>query len=106
MEKFAAVEMRLKRNVSQGERATLLALFSANERFKRMEVLADADEGAPVKLAIEGLGEAELRLGDDMEKGQKKTIMTLFWFSEKSKPIEMMRAAEKGETVTVTIWKE
>jgi hypothetical protein len=105
MEKFAAVDMKLKKSVVLGERGTLLTLFSADERFKRMEVLADAEENTPVKVVLEGLGEAELQLGDDMEKGQKKTIMTLFWFSEKSKPIEMMRAAAKGETVTITIWK-
>jgi len=56
-------------------------------------------------VVLESLGEIELLLGDDMEKGQNKTIMTLFWFSEKSKPIEMQRAAEKGEPITVTMWK-
>jgi hypothetical protein len=105
MEKFAAIDMKLKKSVAQGERGTLLTLFGANERFKRMEVLTDADEGTGIKVVLEGLGEAELLLGDDMEKGQKKTVMTLFWFVEKSKPIEMKRDAKKDEVVSVTMWR-
>ena len=65
----------------------------------------NADEGASIKVVLEGLGEADLKLGNDMEKAQKKTIMTLFWYSEKSKPIEIMRDAEAGESVTVNFWK-
>ena len=70
-----------------------------------MDVLTNADEGDTIKVVLESLGKIELPLGDDMEKRQKKTLMTLFWFSEKSKPIEMQRTAEKGESITVTMWK-
>jgi len=105
MDKFANIELKLKKSIKKGEKSTLLALFSAGERFKHMEVLVDAEEGTNLKVILESLGEAELLLGDDMEKGQKKTVMTLFWFIEKSKPIEMKRNAEAGETINLNIWK-
>ncbi len=105
MEKFAVIALRLKKSVKKGEVYNLITLFSADERFKRMDVLTNADGGDTIKIVLESLGEIALSLGDDMEKGQKKTLMTLFWFSEKSKPIEMKRSAEKGETITVTMWK-
>jgi hypothetical protein len=105
MDKFANIELKLKKSVTKGEKNTLLTLFSANERFKHMEVLIDAEEGTKLKVVLESLGEAELLLGDDMDKGQKKTVMTLFWFSEKAKPIEMLRNAEAGEGITINIWK-
>jgi len=105
MEKFASIELRLSKSVKKEDRESLLSLFSSAERFKHMEVLMNADEGASIKVVLEGLGEADLKLGNDMEKAQKKTIMTLFWYSEKSKPIEIMRDAEAGESVTVNFWK-
>ena len=105
MEKFADSELRLNKSVKKGDKESLLSLFSVAERFKHMEVLTSADEGASVKMVIEALGEIDLKLGDDMEKGQQKTMMTLFWFSEKSKPIEMKRDAKAGEKVTLNIWK-
>jgi hypothetical protein len=105
MEKFASIELRLNKSVRKGNRESLLSLFSSAERFKHMEVLTNADEGASIKVVLEGLGETDLKLGDDMEKGQKKTVMTLFWYSEKSKPIEIKRDAEMGESVIVNFWK-
>jgi hypothetical protein len=105
MDKFASVELKLKKSVKKGKKGTLLTLFSANERFKHVEVLANAEEDTNLKVVLEGLGEGEFKLGDDMDKGQKKTIMTLFWFSEKSKPIKMLRDAKSGESITINIWK-
>ncbi|MFC1820158.1 hypothetical protein ACFLZG_03615 [Thermodesulfobacteriota bacterium] len=105
MEEFANIKLRLKKNIKEGEKESLLSLFSAAERFKRMDVLINADEDANIKVILEGLGEADLKLGDDMEKGQKKTIMTLFWYDERSKPIEMKRNGEAGEMVTVNMWE-
>jgi hypothetical protein len=105
MDKFSSIELKLKKSVKKGDKGTLLTLFGANERFKHMEVLIDAEEGTNLKIVLEGLGEADLKLGDDMDKGQKKTIMTLFWFSEKSKPIEILRDAEAGESIAINIWK-
>lgn len=105
MEKFATIKLKLKQSVKKGGKHDLITLFGADERFKRIDVLTNADEGDKIRVVLESLGEIELLLGDDMEKGQIKTIMTLFWFSEKSKPIEMQRAAEMGEPITVTMWK-
>ena len=105
MEKFASIELRLNKSVKKGDKESLLSLFNSAERFKHMEVLMNADEGASIKVLLEGLGEIDLKLGDDMEKGQKKTVMTLFWYSERSKPIEMKRNAEVGENVTVSLWR-
>ena len=105
MGKFANIELKLKKSVKKGDKESLLSLFSAAERFKHMEVLTNADEGANIKVVLEGLGEADLKLGDDMEKGQKKTIMTLFWYSERSKPIEIKGDIESNKFITVTLWK-
>jgi hypothetical protein len=105
MDKLASIELKLKKSVKKGDKGTLLTLFSANERFKHMEVLIDAEEGTNLKVVLEGLGEADLKLGDDMDKGQNKTIMTLFWFIEKSIKIEITRDAEAGENIIINIWK-
>jgi hypothetical protein len=40
-----------------------------------------------------------------MEKGDHKTIMTLFWMPEKSTAFEMLRNAKSGETILINMWK-
>jgi hypothetical protein len=62
------------------------------------------EDDSTVKVVLEGLGEADLKLGADMLKGKKKTIMTLFWFVERNKAIEMKKNAAKGEKVVMNIW--
>ena len=103
MEKFASVELRLGKDVKKGDKESLQTLFRSAERYKRMEVLTSADEGTSVQVVLEGLGEADLELGDDMEKGQQKTIMTLFWYVERAKSIEMNRNAKAGESVVINM---
>ncbi len=105
MDKFGSVVLKLNKNVTRGAKESLLSLFDADDRFKPIEVLTDADEDTGVKVTLEGLGEAELKLGADMPKGRKKTIMTLFWFAERSKLMEMKRDAAKGESVTINLYK-
>lgn len=105
MELFTSNELKLSKAVKKGDKENLLSLFNARERFKSSRVLVDAAEDAPVRVSLENLGEIDLKLGDDMEKGQKKTIMTLFWFSERSKPIEILKDAEAGDTVKLDIYK-
>jgi hypothetical protein len=104
MKKFVNVELRLGKSVKKGDKESLLSLFSVAERFKRMQVLANADEDTIIKVVLEGLGEANLKLGNDMEKGQQKAIMTLFWYSERSKPFEMMTNVRAGESITINMW--
>ncbi|MDD5701112.1 MAG: hypothetical protein PHU23_03590, partial [Dehalococcoidales bacterium] len=89
MEKFAEIKLSLEKDVKKGDKESLLSLFSVMDRFKRMEVLKDAEANTPVTVILEGLGQAELKLGDDMEQGMQRTIMTLFWFVERSKLMEM-----------------
>jgi hypothetical protein len=105
MELFATNELILNKNVNKGDKETLLSLFSASDRFKPSRVLLDAVEDAGVRVSLDQLGEIDLKLGDDMEKGQKKTIMTLFWFVERSKPIEMLKDAQAGDPVKINIYK-
>ncbi len=105
MEKFGSVQLKLNVDVKKGSKESLLSLFDADDRFKPIEVLTDAEEDSGVKVVLEGLGEADLKLGADMQKGRKKTIMTLFWFVERSKPIEIERDATRGETVNINIYK-
>ena len=101
MELFATYELTLKKGVKKGDKVNLLELFSAGDRFKPARVLTDAEENAGVRVSLEGLGDIDLKLGDDMGKGQKKTIMTLFWFEERSKPITMLKDAQAGESVKI-----
>jgi hypothetical protein len=105
MELFTSIQMKLDKNVKKGSQESLSSLFDFQERTKRMEVLLDMDEGQRVKAILEGLGETELVLGNDMEKGQRKTIMTLFWLPEKTKLIDMTGDAKEGENITITMWK-
>ena len=104
MEKFASIDLKLNKSVEMGDKVSLLSLFSVGERFRHMEVLTNADEGERVRVVLEGLGEADLKLGDDMEKGLRRTIMTLFWYLDRSKPIVMKRNAQEGESVAMTMW--
>jgi hypothetical protein len=102
---FSSKELKLNKDVKKGEKESLISLFSFEERIKRMEVLAELDEGQEVRVVLEGLGEVSLKLGNDMEKGDHKTIMTLFWMPEKSTLFETKRNAKAGENILVNIWK-
>ena len=103
MVKFASVEMILGKNVKKGDQESLQTLFHSAERYRRIPVLANADEETNVRVVLGGLGALDLKLGDDMEKGQLKTIMTLFWFEERAKTIEMKKNAKAGQTVIIDI---
>ena len=105
MELFASNDLTLTKSVKKGDQESLLSLFSASERFKPTRVLSDAAENSKVRVSLEKLGEIDLMLGDDMEKGQKKTIMTLFWYAERSKPITLMKDAQSGDPVKMNIYK-
>ena len=105
MELFTTNELTLNKSVKKGDKENLLSLFSASDRFKPARVLIDAAEDTSVRVSLEKLGEIDLKLGDDMEKGQKKTIMTLFWFNERSKPITMMKDAQAGDPVKINMYK-
>ena len=105
MELFMTNELNLKMDVKKGDKENLLSLFSAGDRFKPAQVLIDAQEDEIVRVSLEELGDIDLKLGDDMEKGQKKTIMTLFWFEERSKPITMLKDAQEGEPVKIEMQK-
>jgi hypothetical protein len=105
MDKFTSIELKLNKDVKKGDKESLLSLFSFEDRIKRMEVLINLDEGEAVKVVLEGLGETELKLGNDMEKGERKTIMTLFWIPEKSTLFEMQRNAKAGENILINMWK-
>jgi hypothetical protein len=105
MDKFASIKLKLNKDVKKGEKESLISLFSFEDRIKRMEILLDMDEAQIVKVVLEELGEVELKLGNDMEKGDRKTIMTLFWMPEKSTLFEMKNNAKAGETILISIWK-
>lgn len=105
MELFTTNDLTLAKSVKKGDKETLLSLFSASDRFKPSLVRIDAVENESVRVSLEKLGEIDLKLGDDMEKGQKKTIMTLFWFNERSKPIEIMNDAQAGNPVKINMYK-
>ena len=104
MEKFASTELRLVKSVKKGDKGTLLSLFSVPERYKHIKVLMNADEGTSIRVVLEGLGEIDLELGADMEHGKNKTIMTLFDYSQRSKPIEINADAEADASITVNMW--
>jgi hypothetical protein len=101
MRRFASATLRLGKDVNKGDQESLQTLFHSAERYRRMTLLASAAEGTNIRVVLQGLGAIDLKLGDDMERGQVKTIMTLFWFEERAKLIEMKRKAKPGKTVTI-----
>jgi hypothetical protein len=101
MIKFASAKLKLGKDVNKGDQESLQTLFHSEERYRRMVLQASAEEGAGVRVVLQGLGKIDLKLGDEMEKGQAKTIMTLFWFEERAKPIEMKTRARAGRIVTI-----
>ncbi|MGA3094606.1 MAG: hypothetical protein ABSD79_04395, partial [Dehalococcoidales bacterium] len=70
METFGSVQLKLNKSVKKGDKENLLSLFDADDRFKPIEVLTDAEEETSVKVILERLGEINLKLGADMEKGR------------------------------------
>jgi hypothetical protein len=101
MTRFASVKLILGKDVNKGDQESLQTLFRSEERYRRILLLTSAAEDASVRVVLGGLGAADLKLGDDMEKGQKKTIMTLFWFEERAKLIEMKKKAKAGMSVDI-----
>ncbi len=95
--------MILGKDVKKGDQESLQTLFHSAERYRRMTLLAGAEEGSAVRVALQGLGAIDLKLGDDMERGDVKTIMTLFWFEERAKPIEMKKKARAGQVITINM---
>jgi hypothetical protein len=105
MELLLNGKLKLNKSVNKGDTESLLSLFDASERFKRFEVLTDADEGAKIKVSLEELGEAELKLGANIEKGQQKCIMTLFWYEQRIVPFDIRKNAKADEGIGIKIWK-
>ena len=103
MVKFGSVKMVLGKDVKKGDQESLQSLFHSLERFRPIKVLASADEDAAIKVVLQGLGSAELKLGDDMKRGQVKTVMTLFWFAERARPIDMKHRARVGKVINITM---
>ena len=103
MMKFAGVKLVLGKNVDKGDQESLQTLFHSAERYRRLMLLANAEEGANIRVVLQGLGATDLKLGDDMERGQIKTIMTLFWYEDRARLIEMKRKAKAGKRVTVNL---
>ena len=103
MKKFAETTLLLDKDVKKGDKESLLSLFSVLDRFKRMKILSKADENTPVKVVLDDLGQIELKIGDDIEQGMQRTVMTLFWFEERSKLMEMQRDASKGEVIPLNL---
>lgn len=105
MELLLDGKLKLKKSVHKGDTESLLSLFGASERFKRFEVLTDADEGTRIKVSLEEAGEIELKLGVDIEKGQQKCIMTLFWYEQRIIPFEVKKNIEADQNITLKMWK-
>lgn len=103
MRRYTSVKLALGKDVEKGDQESLQTLFKSAERYRPMVLLASADEGTNIRVSLQGLGTIDLKLGDDMEKGQVKTIMTLFWFEERAKPMEMKRKVKAGKPVTITM---
>jgi hypothetical protein len=101
MIKFARVKMILGKDIKKGDKESIQTLFHSVERYRPITLLAGGAEDANLRVTLRGLGSADLKLGDDMRKGQVKTVMTLFWFAERAKPFEMKHKARAGKVVTI-----
>ncbi len=104
--KFATFRMILGKDVNKGDHESLQTLFRSEERYRPITLLVDAEENDILKVRLGGLGSTELKLGDDMEKREVKTVMTLFWYAERAKPIEMKHKAKAGSIVEVDMTLE
>jgi hypothetical protein len=93
--------MILGKDVKKGDQESLQTLFHSMERYRPITLLTSAAEDANLRVVLQGLGATELKLGDDMRKGQVKTIMTLFWYAERAKPIEMKHKARAGKIIPI-----
>jgi hypothetical protein len=105
MKLFINGKLKLNKSVNKGDTASLLSLFDTSERFERFEALTDADEGDKLKVSLGELGEAELKLGADIEKGNRKSIMTLFWYDQRGKLFDIKGNAAAGKIITLKMWK-
>ncbi len=101
MRKLASVKCKLSKYINKGDQESLQTLFRSAERYRRMVLLASAEEGTNIRAILRGLGTVNLKLGDDMERGEIKSIMTLFWFEERAKLIEIKKKASAGKAVTI-----
>ena len=104
--KFATFRMILGKDVNKGDHESLQTLFRSEERYRPITLLVGAEENDILKVRLGGLGITELKLGDDMEKREVKTVMTLFWYAERAKPIEMKHKAKAGSIVEVDMTLE
>jgi len=101
MKNFAFGELKLKKDVRKCDKESLLSLFDAEERFKRMMVMTDAPEDSLVRVMIGDLTQIDLKLGADMKQQKQKTIMTLFWYSERAKKFEIQTDASSGQNIDI-----
>ncbi|BBO82038.1 hypothetical protein DSCO28_26040 [Desulfosarcina ovata subsp. sediminis] len=104
MKEFGSVILELGKNVEKNDNLSLLKLFRSKERYKSIEALLDLYEDTPIKVVLQGLGEIELKLGNDIEKGQKKNIMTIFAYDERAKPIEIENEAKAGDNIIMRMF--
>ena len=104
MKEFGSTILELGKDVAKKDNLSLLKLFRSKERYKSIEALMDLDENASIKVVLHGLGEIDLKLGNDIKKGQKKNIMTLFAYEERAKPIEIENEAKAGDNIIMRMF--
>lgn len=103
--RVATLNLRLAKAVRTGEQACLMTLFDSAARFRYFELREPLLEGERVTLVIGPLGSVTLPVGSDMNTGQKKTLMTSFWYSERIQPFEVRRDMAVGDELTIEMSK-
>ena len=103
--KVATLNLRLSKSVHTGEQECLMTLFDSTSRFRYFELRESLLEGDRVTLLIGPIGSVTLRVGSDMNTGQKKTLMTSFWYAERIQPFEIRRDFAVGDELTIEISK-
>lgn len=103
--KVASVSLKVGKAIAKGAPVSLMVLFGSSERFERFVLDADLQENEKVSLQVGDVGSLQLPVGNDMAAGQKKTLMTMFWYPERTQLMDAQRDVAAGEELTVEIQK-
>lgn len=101
--KVATVELKVARAVRKGDAVSLMSLFDSSQRFERFPLEADLEEEQVVTVRVGSIGEWALPVGADMVAGHHKTLMTMFWYRERTATLPSACDVEAGQTVRVEI---
>lgn len=100
---LAKMNLKVGRDFEAGSSISLMSLFNSHERFKTFQLQADVLEDQLVQLHLGSVGRLDVPVGNDMKAGQKKTLMTLFWYPARTQSIIALTGLMAGDSLPVEI---